>query len=86
MAEDMDYIVNNKLSGRGAQTRENQGSSKQSFSLDKGRYLGGYSNVSSDNLKFLETFTSDDLKTFGYQFDKETYMAKCRNGDEIDCC
>ena len=85
MAEDMDFIVNTKLAGRGGKTHLNPARKHQENRAD-GHFLGLYANITKDKMDFLRGYFKYDMNMFGYEFNETSYISKCRHKGKDDIC
>ena len=81
---DGEYIIKEKLKGRGLGTKVHQKREKSSSMLGAGRQLGVYNRLPPKQVKFLHNRLQPDLEMFGYSFDESSAVAKCGYADR--CC
>ena len=91
---DAQFIIKEKLDGRGEDTRRNkrdftkENNSKgeeNAFLRENGKYLDIYNNCTDDQMLFLRKRFQSDLEMFGYSFDENNLVAKC-GYDKTGCC
>ena len=87
---DTNYIINNKLQGRGVAARKAERLATANAALtSEGRYLSTFGNISGSQMDFLFRRLDPDLQMFGYEFDRTGLRAKCRNphsDNRSACC
>ena len=86
--EDAEFIVNQKLQGRGVHGKRNSSPHKNIGTLSQGRTLEFFQNLTSSQIQYLRKRHHADFDMFGYKFDENISNAKCLSvtDDGTLCC